>query len=440
MNAWKTLVAGATLLGILVLAPRPAAAQREIYRDELHGAELDFNFDLIGGWYNSNNSWFGRSAQLLGANTDHWTEVGMEPGLTYQRSLGRGTLFGAVSGVYTSTAGNDASGLTVGLDNASEFTLELGNVGWRIDDVFDSLDNDTFTITVGRQDYTIGSGLLIDDGAADGGERGGWYLAMRKAFTESVVASLDSEKWLFELFRLENHPRAGGNLGEAWGANVEYKFGDEAKVGTTYMGVDSNLPGAVNLDVYSVRGNWRGESGFGLAGEYVDESSSQIKSKGYYGEVSYAAKGAWSPVYSYRYAHFDGDNLATPGVNERFHEIAYGFTDWGTWYQGEITGEYALGNGNLISSLLRAQLHPNENVVINAMLYHFTLDRPASFAVASSDWGNEINFTIEWEVNEHVTVIGVVAELFPGDGAKQFVRSGPADDWAHAMLYVAYHL
>src|SRR5215471_4921482 len=263
MNASRALLTGASCLGVFVAATQSARAEHELYKDDAHGAKLEFNFDLVGAWYNSNNSWFGRSAQFLGANTDHWADIGMEPGLTYERSLGKGTLFGAVSGVYTSTTGNDASGLTIGLDNASEFTLELGNVGWRIEDLFDSLGNDTFTITVGRQDYTIGSGLLIDDGAEDGGERGGWYLGMRKAFTESVVASLDSDKWLFELFRLENHPRRGGPLGEAYGANVEYKFGEETKVGTTYMEVNSNAPDTVTLDVYSVRANWRAENGFG---------------------------------------------------------------------------------------------------------------------------------------------------------------------------------
>ena len=439
MKRWRALVTGATLLGSFALATRPASAERELYRDDAHGAKLDFTFDLIGAWYNGNNSWFGRSAQFLGANTDHWADIGMEPGLTYERSLGRGTLFGAVSGVYTSTTGNDASGLTVGLDNASELTLELGNVGWRVEDALDALENSTFTVTVGRQDYSIGTGLLIDDGAEDGGERGGWYLGMRKAFTESVVASLDSDRWLFELFRLENHPRRGGPLGEAYGANVEYKFREDTNLATTYMAVDSNAPGTVMLDVYSVRANWRAQSGFGLAGEYVDESSNQINATGYYGEISYAAKGAWSPVFSYRYAHFDGDNLATP-IDERFHEIAYGFSDWGAWYQGEITGEYALGNGNLVSNLFRVQLQPKEDLTINAMLYQFTLDRPLSFGVASDDWGNEVDFTVEWEVNEHVSVVGVLAKLFPGDGAKQYVGGGPTDDWTHAMLYVSYRL
>ena len=438
MKAWKALVAGAVLVGNGALAPR-AFADQELYKDDTHGARLDFTFDLIGAWYNSNNSWFGQSAQFLGANTDHWTDIGMEPGLKFERRLGDGTLFGAVSGVYTSTAGNDASGLTVGLDNASAFTLEQGNVGWKREGLVDWLDNDKLTVTVGRQDYTIGTGLLVNDGGGDGGVRGGWYLGMRKAFTDSVIASLDSDTWLFELFRLENHPRPGGTLGDAWGGNVEYKFGEETKAGATYMEVDANTPGSTTLDVYSLRANWRAGSGFGLAGEYVDESSSQVKAEGYYGEVSYAAKSSWSPVFSYRYAHFSGDNVATP-TDERFREIAYGYTDWGTWYQGEITGEYALGNGNLISSLIRVKLQPKKTITVNAMLYQFTLDQPASFGVTSKDWGNELNFTVDWTVNDHVTVTGVIAELFPGDGAKQFVGGGPTDNWAHAMLYIYYHL
>ena len=63
-----------------------------------------------------------------------------------------------------------------------------------------------------------------------------------------------------------------------------------------------------------------------------------------------------------------------------------------------------------------------------------------SFGVASDDWGNEVDFTVEWEVNEHVSVVGVLAKLFPGDGAKQYVGGGPTDDWTHAMLYVSYRL
>jgi hypothetical protein len=438
MNSRNARVAGAMLAVALGGAPRLVLAEHELYRDEEQGTKLDFTLDLAGAWYGGKDSWFGHSEAFLGASTDSWAELGAVPGLAFETRAGKGTFFSALSAVYTITAGDDASGLTVGLDKKSELTLELGNVGWKAEDLFDALEGDTFTITVGRQNYSIGSGLLINDGAEDGGERGGWYLAMRRAFTNAVVASLDSDKWLFEAFRIENHPRKGGPLGEAHGANVEYKLGEEARLGTTYMWVDTNEPSTEKLDVYSARASWRGTSGFGVAGEYADESSSQISSRGYYGEVSYALQeNAWSPVLSYRYAHFDGDNPATP-IDERFREVAYGLTDWGSWYQGEITGEYALGNGNLISNLLRVQLAPREDLTLNAMLYKFTLDRPASFGVLSKDWGDELNFIAEWQVNEHMLVTGVLGALFPGEAARQYVRAATADDWLHAMVLITY--
>ena len=435
MNARNAKVAGALLAAGLGIAPPPVLADHELYRDDSHATKLGLTLDLAAAWYGGKDSWFGHSETFLGASTDTWADIGAAPGLAFETRAGKGTFFSALSAVYTSTAGDDASGLTVGLDKKSELTLELGNVGWKAEDLFAGY---TFTVTLGRQNYSIGTGLLINDGAEDGAERGGWYLAMRKAFTRALVASLDSDKWLFEAFRVRNNPRKGGPLGEAYGANVEYKFGEESRLGTTYMEVDSNVPGTVKLDVYSARASWRGEGGFGVAGEYADESSSQISSRGYYGEVSYAFhENGWSPVLSYRYAHFDGDNPATP-IDERFHEIAYGFTDWGSWYQGEITGEYALGNGNLISSLLRVQLAPREDVTLNAMLYKFTLDRPASFGVLSNDWGDEVNFTAEWQVNERMLVTGVLGVLFPGEAARQYVRAGTADDWVHAMVLVTY--
>ena len=57
---------------------------------------------------------------------------------------------------------------------------------------------------------------------------------------------------------------------------------------------------------------------------------------------------AWKPKISYRYAFFQGDDPTT-AVNEAFDPLLPGFYDWGTWWQGEIAGEYFLSNSNLIS-------------------------------------------------------------------------------------------
>ncbi len=55
---------------------------------------------------------------------------------------------------------------------------------------------------------------------------------------------------------------------------------------------------------------------------------------------------AWTPKLSYRYASFEGDDASD--AHERGLRLAVpGFYDWGTWWQGEIAGEYFLSNSNL---------------------------------------------------------------------------------------------
>ncbi|HSC16044.1 MAG TPA: hypothetical protein VLI71_13050, partial [Gammaproteobacteria bacterium] len=351
------------------------------------GTTLAFRADAIAAFYSSNDSWFGASESFLGANTDHWADLGLDAGLSFEKKLVDGTLFSELSGVYTSTSGDDASGSTIGLTDKSAITLEQAHVGWKAANLFEDMENDTLSITVGRQSYNIGSGLLINDGGADGAERGGWYLGLRTAFSESLVASLDSDRWLVEGLRLRNRPRQGGTQGEAYGANAEYKLGDATRFGGTFMQVDSNVPGEAKLDVFSARAEWKGlekpgSGALGLAGEYVDQSSSQIAATGYYIEIRSLLNSTAVPALSYRYAHFDGDDPAT-AKDERFREIAYGFTDWGAWYQGEITGQYALGNGNLVSHQLR--FTGESDATLHLLYYRFRLDEPASSG-ASKDW------------------------------------------------------
>jgi hypothetical protein len=285
-------------------------------------------------------------------------------------------------------------------------------------------------------DYRIGTGLLVDDGSADGGDRGGWYLGMRKSFSQALVASLDSETWLFEVFELSNQPRAGDTRGEAHGANVEYRFGAGAALGTSYLHVDTDDASSETLDVYSARASWRAGNGLTLAAEYVEEGSGQIDATGYYAQLGYALDSrAWSPELRLRRATFSGDDPATP-LDERFREIAYGMTEWGSWYQGEITGEYALGNGNLESWLARLTLEPGDAVTLDVLYYRFTLGQPVSFGATADDWGDELDFTVEWAASETVAVTGVLGLLRPGNAAEQIVGGG--NDWAHAMLLVSY--
>jgi hypothetical protein len=423
---------------VLGVAGATAAADVALY--ENGDTKANFALTVVTAAFQNSDSWFGNSEDFNGADTDSWNELGAEPGFNLEFALGGGTAFAAVSGVYTKTFGDDASGLTVGQDDPDDMTLEQAHIGWRMDDAFAGLTNDTVTLSIGRQDYSIGNGLIINDGASDGGERGGWYIGMRKAFPRMALAKVKSDETLLEAFYLENDPRRGGTRGKAFGLNGEYYFGGKGTLGGSYVLADAKLPGVDELDIYSARGEIKPVTGLSIAGEFVHEESEEIDADGYYGQAVYEFQDvAWSPALTYRYAHFDGDDPNTD-KDEQFREVAYGYTDYGYWFQGEITGNYPLANGNVISHMVRAKATPVEDVTVSLFYYDFTLDQEQIFGdpVSDDEWGQEVNLTVDWAATEHLYLIGVLGTLKPGNAAEEWVGGG--GDWNYLMLYVSYTL
>jgi hypothetical protein len=427
----------ATLASSASLFTSAALAEYELYSRD--GTKLTFNADFVAAGFLNDDSWFGESKAFLGANTDSWLEVGVEPQFSLETPLSGGTFFGKVSVVYTDTFSDDASGFTIGANDTYHIGLEQGHIGWKKGDLFAGLDDDVFSISIGRQDYNIGTGFLINDGGGDGGNRGGWYLGMRKAFKNSAIVRLSSKELLAEAFYLENQPRAGGIKGDVYGGNLEYHFTDSFTLAGTGMVVDPKyVAGEGKFDVYSGRVSWKPLPSLTLSGEYAHETNDL--EDGWYAQAAYEAKGLpWSPVFSYRYAWLGGDDPNTVRP-DGFRPIAYGYTDYGTWYQGEITGNYPLGNTNLISHMLRAKMQASEKLTLNLIYYNFTLDHPAALTgggpVTSDDWGDEVNFIADWQATDKVYVIGVAGVLFPGDAAEQWV--GGNDNWLYSMLYASY--
>lgn len=433
-----TAIRGVVLLYACVGAAA-AIAGRDIYRSDARSITVELDANATG--VANRHAWFGESRTFLGANTDNWAELGIEPRITGETPLGGGTLFGSASAVYAATLGNDASGLTIGNGSDDHLDIEQGHVGWKIADVFPGLDEDTLSISAGRQDYLLGSGLLIADGASDGGDLGGWYTGMREAFAHTAIVSVRSRRLVLEAFSLRNRPRRGGTEGEARGGNLEYTFVDRVTLGLSYIRVDAKLPGMDALDVYDGRFDMKPDDtsgGIVLSGEFAHERSAQIDADGWFAQIGYRFGAVrWAPTLSYRRAHFDGDRPGTTR-DERFREIAYGASDYGAWYQGEITGGYPLGNGNLDSRLWRLALEPADSVTVNLIYYDFTLDEPSGLApgVDSNRWGSELDLAVDWQLTESVGVTGVLARLSPGKAAEQWVGGGRA--WLYSLLYLSY--
>jgi hypothetical protein len=239
------------------------------------------------------------------------------------------------------------------------------------------------------------------------------------------------------------------------GANLEYNFNDSTQVAFMYVKVlDSDRERRDGLNVYNVRGTLSPLSnlpGLQLSGELaLEENGSQVRDAlGGYAGIAYAfADLPWKPRVSYRFAGFSG-NERGESPNKAFDPLFYGQSDWGTWFQGEIFGNYIAINQNLISHLIRLELHPAESVALNVLYFHFKLAELTTTEVSrdgevhtvdvdSKNLGDEVNVAVDWEANQHLVFTGLFGLNVPGTAAQQF--TGSNEVWFTFMLYMGVRI
>ena len=132
---------------------------------------------------------------------------------------------------------------------------------------------------------------------------------------------------------------------------------------------------------------------------------------------------------------FEGDDPNTP-KNEAFDGLLTGFYDWGTWWQGEIAGEYFASNSNLISHQLRVHTKPSESIGTGLIFYDFKLDQPRRRPDVTSDARHRTRLVHGLELNDNFTVSFVAAFAEPGKAVEQ--SSGRTDTFFYGMVYAAY--
>ena len=176
-----------------------------------------------------------------------------------------------------------------------------------------------------------------------------------------------------------------------------------------------------------------------LGAEFAQEENGDLlSSTAWMAQGAYQlSKVAWKPKLSYRYAFFQGDDPNTT-TNEGFDSLLPGFYDWGTWWQGEIAGEYFVSNSNLISHQVRVHVTPSESVGAGLIGYAFRLDQPASFGpgVTSKDLATELDAYADWKINSNFLVSFIAAFAHPQAAAEQ--GYGRTDDFTYGMIYVGY--
>ena len=431
-------IARAALLGVATISilAIPAAAQINLYDSE--DVAIDVGLDAATAAFAQSNPWFGEPEANIGVDTNSWAEFAIEPQLylTLKNVLG-GEVSAGISGVATKTYGESADGFAAGIDDPGKATLEKLYVGWKTDLGGD----DFFEIVGGDFDYEIGTGFLIKDGGRDGGDRGGFYLGARSASRSSGLVRLQKGELLLEGFWLGNNPGRGGIKAHVGGVNAEYDVAERASIGATYIEVahfDDPVTAntAEELKTYDVRAAVNVTDRFTLSGEYaLQDGASFYEGNGWYLQGDYALEDLrFEPTLTYRYAVVTGDDPTTP-QNEEFVPLAYGFTDYGQWYQGEITGNWIFGNSNQKTHMIKGSATLTDSVSVTASWLNFTLDEPGQIGVSDEAFGDEIDVFLDWQATDRLFLSAVAAVMIPGDGAEQF--TGGDKTWSHIIFYAS---
>jgi len=428
-------------------APDTSAAAADTAKEEERSTGLPgqvkwkFNLDAGAGVFGFNNSLYTDVRPDPSGNlSDNWWESFVKPALSASYGLPKGELYAKISAVGERTF--DAPPPIVGSE-ASSFQVEDLYLGWRSGDAL-KLGEDALDFRIGRSQYTLGQGMILWDGGGEGGTRGGFWSNARKAWALAAIGRFKPKNHTFELFYLDRDEVPEAQTGtHLWGANYELALGEANTLGATYLHFYADsLPRRDGMSVFNLRAYvapFKSLPNLSFAGENVHESNGDLlSSNAWYAQGAYElSKVAWKPRISYRYAFFEGDDPTTP-KDEAFDALIPGFYDWGTWWQGEIAGEYFLANSNLISHEVRVHTTPAESVGLGLIGYIFRLDQPATFApgVTSKSIANELDAYLDWKVNGNFTISWVAAFAHPQEAATQ--GFGRTSNFTYGMMYVAY--
>ncbi|MDD2760205.1 MAG: hypothetical protein PHH11_07910 [Methylomonas sp.] len=418
-------------------------------------AEINNHSGGVGGsWGRENLSEF------------YWEHT-VEPNVKGFINLPRGSqLYSGFSMIYSAMLGHDPSGITYRgsprdsrergdfkpyPDYKDWFMAEEKYIGWRSGTWFEGLGENAIDLSAGSQDYKLGTGLLLANGTDDGGFRGSYWIGSRTVFINTLIARINTGGFKLEGFYLENNPRNPDNRKRYTGMNIEYNYQDIANFAFSYINDhDFGEPLVAITDAYDFRLDFKPFAtalpGLSISTEYVRQYNNKLTDSdpadptlywygemgkktvsGGFGQIEYKFSDlTWQPALSYRYS----------AMGKGFDFMNFGFKTWGTWFQGEITGEFISDTTNLFTHLTRLVVSPRDDVTVNLLYYHFDFDDPEVWGVSSPRFGNEVDLIADWSVNNTVDLSAGIETFIPDNGGKEVY--GGNKMWIQGMVYASF--
>ncbi len=333
--------------------------------------------------------------------------------------------------------------------NNYKYTLESGYLKWQSGDLFPGLGFNAVEISGGNQNYQVFDGLLFWDGGQDGGDRGASWLSPRKAFRETGIVRLNVADLVLEAVHLKYNDDPDTKTRLA-GGRIEYVKDDcilkHMKLGFMYFNIynseDAARDGLNGVYGYHEATPLSSLEDLTYTAAYVWENNS--KNAGLHDAVGWYAGPAyqlsalpWTPQLSYRYASFSG------GGTKAFDSLFTGLSDWGSWFQGEILGEFVLSDSNLDSHQVRLTLEPTDVLTLNLIYYKFLLyDDNQDFGlipsqVSSRSLADEVDMILDISLANWWSMTATFAFAVPNDGFREAVHGSAT--WLSGMLYTNFN-
>ncbi len=312
---------------------------------------------VTGSWWNLSET-FAPDEQYKPDRA--WNELWIKPGVFSDFRLNdTAQIYSGLSYVGSGNIGRDV----FEQGNRGLYAIEDGYLGVRLGDAEQSSGWD---ISYGRQQYKIGSGMLISVGAYNGFERGATTSFARRAWEEAGIVKWKNGPFSIDGFYLNpNELVSSDTQTRLAGAKSEVSVGESQTLGISYLNVfESTLPylsaplqlipnGREGLNTVHTYNRWNPLRdlfpAFYFAGDYAYQWNDRIdmSSNAFSGEIGNQFQSlSLAPRISYTFRSFQGDDPATSRY-EKFDPLFYEGSPV-LWATGS-NGSFSFTNSNVQS-------------------------------------------------------------------------------------------
>ncbi|MDF9304069.1 alginate export family protein [Tritonibacter mobilis] len=397
-----------------------------------------------------------------------WLESYIKPGISFEYRLDTGaTLYGKFSGVASYTWGKDA----FDYGDTGATTLEEAYIAIR-----GRLGPDaTYDLSLGARELTLGTGMLIANGATSGFERGALKFGPRKAWEGAAIGRFTLGQVSGTAFYLDPNelPSTDGNNNLA-GVDLRYDAPAGGYLGVTYVdvlnsessypkaapggvGAPSILPGGREgtrtLGLYGRTNPFdNGLENWTFTGEVAYQWNDRIDLEAWAGRVTagYTFEGlAWSPNLTIGYQSFSGDDPNTTKL-ERFDPLYYQGSP-SAWATGSKSASTFI-NSNVNALTLALRLQPSRQDTWTLRYAHIRaneLNSPVQFGqatrvdlngnvvsgVTDSHLADDLFLEYSRIINRNTFLTAGISVSFPGAGIDNVIGA-TADPWTGGFINV----